>query len=291
MPQELLPEDNIRPPALHTEPPIQAALVEPGNIVHDTAAVAALLTEVKQKLAERKRHYISTFVPIISLALLMDFLPLFLIKPWANHVLMIFLIYLAIITSSTVFVLKRVINKPFTFDLKELSRIGGLNAVGVLIEAASQNISIDQAKAVYSVLTPLLYQLKASDAHLLTPEHRRLLHAQLQAELAAVSYVVDGLPLKLGILKALEQVGDRSFYPVVKGLCNLGSRTDRQRQLREAARNCLPFLEAHMGEVTASMTLLRSAAAIPEKTSTLLRPADASTPTPSDELLRPTDVS
>lgn len=112
-------------------------------------------------------------------------------------------------------------------------------------------------------------------------------------------------PLRIAILKALEQVGDERAVPAVERLTNsfvslgdfyalMAVRRSiwphapylETGQVRDAARECLPYLLARAEQKRFSSTLLRAADEPTEIDRTLLRAA-ASTETPEDQLLRP----
>ncbi len=87
----------------------------------------------------------------------------------------------------------------------------------------------------------------------------------------------------------MEQVGDKRFYKDVSILAKMHATSESERQIKEAAENCLPFLEARKGVVSAHATLLRPSNQQTASSTELLRPAKAASETSTDELLRPLD--
>lgn len=95
--------------------------------------------------------------------------------------------------------------------------------------------------------------------------------------------------LALAILKALEQVGDERALPKVEAMFRelKGANGQTQRQLREAAEACLPYLRQKAEIASQSRTLLRaSSVSHEEDESVLLRPSHSAGSTDSSELLR-----
>jgi hypothetical protein len=130
-------------------------------------------------------------------------------------------------------------------------------------------------------LRNLLPQLRADQTNTLTAEQR-------DAMLIPLKTPFDDLSLSLIILKALEQVGDGKAIPVVKKLTE-GGPTRKMQTLKEAAEECLPFLEINAERIRQSQTLLRASDSIAVAPDTLLRPAMAhADSTPPEQLLRPT---
>lgn len=85
--------------------------------------------------------------------------------------------------------------------------------------------------------------------------------------------------LCLRILRALEQVGGADAVPVVRQLaaknsvCNPSTPRKRWKQeIRQAAQECLPFLEQRAEEERLARTLLRAADASATTPDLLLRP-------------------
>ncbi|HLK60849.1 MAG TPA: hypothetical protein VKU00_30070 [Chthonomonadaceae bacterium] len=95
--------------------------------------------------------------------------------------------------------------------------------------------------------------------------------------------------LMLGILKALEQIGNPDAIPAVSGfLTRLRSKLTRpDPELIQAAEDCLLFLNQKYAQTKQSQTLLRPSDASAHAPETLLRAVTSSPTTPPEELLRP----
>ena len=175
--------------------------------------------------------------------------------------------------------------KP-TWNVKELTGVGGVEAIGALLELLGAPKAPRQVAPLIVALTQLLPQMRANDAGLLTKGQRRLLNSNLKSGFNGRLDSVMTLNYRLAILKALEQVGDAAAIPVVSHLANGKARTTDQKTLKAAALECLPLLQSNFGGVEANQTLLRASA--PEQApATLLRPATFTPDAAPKELLRP----
>ena len=150
-------------------------------------------------------------------------------------------------------------------------------------------------------LTGLLPQLRASDGELLGEKQRDVLLRQLAISPADKGYRDLGelfsraayqreLQFRLSILKSLEQVGGAKELPIVerlsRGLPNLQSGTRVPKEVREAAKECLPSLQERALGQRASEQLLRASSAQDTATDVLLRPASGQPDALPDQLLR-----
>ncbi len=164
---------------------------------------------------------------------------------------------------------------------KQLAQYDDKRAVGPLLEALRYDNS-STVNAATVALIRLLPQLRASDRHLLTAEHRSFMNGLLGAS------VLLGPPkapaLILAMLKALGQVGDSGAIGVVEKLAN-GGGTGKNPAVQQAAVECLPFLEEVARQEEAHRILLRASAsnAFP---GALLRPATDAPEHHADQLLR-----
>lgn len=184
--------------------------------------------------------------------------------------------------------LRFLMRKP-EWSAEELTRLGGVQAVGTMIDLVFAPKMPDQRTALYAALTVLLPQMRASDAGLLTAAQRRALHRTLKSGFNRNVNAAVMFRFRLAILKALEQIGDSSAIPVVTALANGKARTANQRALKAAAIECLPLLQNNFGGVEANQTLLRASA--PEQApATLLRPATFTPDAAPKELLRASDA-
>lgn len=173
---------------------------------------------------------------------------------------------------------------PLEREVKELADRAGIRAIGPLISYMQSGASVKNMRAMASMLTVLLPQLKASDANLISVSQRRFLYRNLGFASQHNGFWAWSIEFPLAILKALEQIGDEKAIPVVEKLANRKARTERGKRIKQAARECLLHLRANVGNVAFTQTLLR--ASEPEaRADVLLRPAEESA-SPADELLR-----
>jgi len=181
------------------------------------------------------------------------------------------------------------ISRPINFDVDKLTRVGGVSAIPVLLEALNGIIASKPRKTIYHALAALLPQLKASDANLLTTGHRYFLNHVLKCEVRRGSKRNFGqqVPVEfmLAILKSYEQVGDATAVPIVEMLANEKVRGFRQIRIQEAAKACLPLLQANNGAIGHAQTLLRAASKTDTAPDMLLRPASETAATYDPDLL------
>ena len=133
-----------------------------------------------------------------------------------------------------------------------------------------------------AALTNLLPRLTASDVELLNSEQRKLLHRWFTITNKEYAFL-------LAILKGLEQVGDERDLPTVRKLAETDAVNHRLKEVYEAARQCLPYVEQRAEQNRIASTLLRAASSDLEDTGSLLRPASSSAGIDSNGLLRPAD--
>ena len=148
-----------------------------------------------------------------------------------------------------------------------------------LIEALSYKDK-EVTSVALGALCTLLPTLAASDAELLSTEHRKALHGFLTPSSKEPA-------LTRSILKALEQVGDERDLPVVRKLAASAGTNSRENEAVQTAIECLPFVEQRAESNRAASTLLRASASTPN--SELLRPASESAESKPHTLLRPAD--
>lgn len=178
-------------------------------------------------------------------------------------------------------------------------------ALTLLAEKPTSRADLEVKKSAMVALKNLLPQLRADQAAALTAEQRHALLIPLRPLAGANSKITvtgkgvglrpskspyDDIDLTLSILKALEQVGDEKAIPIVEKLTE-SDATPQMRIVKEAAEECLQFLEINVERAHQSQTLLRASDATNLIASeTLLRPVivqpDA---TPPEQLLRPSD--
>ena len=179
--------------------------------------------------------------------------------------------------------------KQPSWNAEEMTRVGGVHAVGGLIDLLSVPKLRNNRTSVYAALTKLLPQMKASDAALLNGSQRGGLHRLLRYGAVTSKDPLPDLEFRLAILKALEQIGDAAAIPAVEHLANGYAYSANQKALKAAAQECLPLLRANFGSVEANKTLLRASSAENAAPETLLRASEPAPDTKPEELLRAAD--
>jgi hypothetical protein len=154
-----------------------------------------------------------------------------------------------------------------------------LRIVPPLIQAAA-TVEISGTAAVM-LLTRLLTRMRASDAGLLNPEDRTLLHTAMIKHSHNREFV-------LASLQALQQIGDVASIPTVQRLAEPTYWRAADPAVRGAALECLEFLKQRAALAEANQTLLRASDAGANSTEMLLRPVDNAIPIASGEMLRST---
>lgn len=182
-------------------------------------------------------------------------------------------------------------NRGLRHTLMQWARMGGVYAVGPLVDMFQNTASPQDREMLRDALTTLLPQMKASDAALLTARQRGYLLKSLRVNAGIAFHAERRDRFCLAILKALEQIGDEQAVSVVETIAATRPRTRRQQRIKQAAIDCLPALRQNSGTARAAQTLLR--ASQPENTApnTLLRPAAATPETAPNELLRAAEAA
>ena len=254
-----------------------------------TQAVSVWLSKT-QRQARRERlgfwglfvfFQLFLFVPIS----LTNVLPIFR-HGFPNPAAMAFLFAPAI--GMALMALRANFRKP-KWSVEKLTRVGGVKAIGTLLEILGGPKAARQVAPLVVALTELLPQMKASDAGLLTQAQRRMLNSALKNGFAGKLNALLTLNYRLAILKALEQVGDASAIPVVAHLANGKAQTANQKTLKAAAQECLPLLQNNLGGVEANKMLLRASSPESAAPETLLRPVEFTPDANPKQLLRAAD--
>ncbi len=168
--------------------------------------------------------------------------------------------------------------------VKKLVQYDDKRAIGAVIEALTYNDPLTVTTAM-TTLTCLLPHLRASDRHLLNRKQRVILNDKLLERGMIMSLISP--ELALAILTALAQVGDVGSMPAVRKVA-CGGATGKDPAVRQAARECLPFLQAIAQQEEASQTLLRPSdpAVAPDA---LVRPATMALEQHEEQVLRGTE--
>jgi hypothetical protein len=168
---------------------------------------------------------------------------------------------------------------------RRLAKLEDPRASGALLDVFKTTGSF-QGPDVKEALIRLLTRMKASDAEGLSREQRQFLYIILTQDQKWYAAGYDwGEDLKVAALKALEQVGDEEALPIVAQVALHAPGLP----IRQAALECLPFLQMRVEEQRSRQSLLRSSAASVFPNETLLRPAAGGSETNAEELLRPTN--
>lgn len=169
---------------------------------------------------------------------------------------------------------------PPKWEVQALLKLQDKCMLPILLDV--QRLVAGQAEGfqINKAIASLLPTLQASDAILLTSEHRQTLNDSLRfsgrrvlGRMADVDYIVV-------LLAALQQIGDHTALPHVEHL----ARSARQQRVREAAQECLLFLEQRA--MAKGQTLLHPASSPDTYSSALVRPASASEDAAPRQLLR-----
>jgi HEAT repeat protein len=160
-------------------------------------------------------------------------------------------------------------------DQSVLTQIDDGRVCGPLLELWHSGDSEMRLVAEAS-LVRLLPSLRASDAAQLNARQRERLDQALSS---------GSVGLVLAVLKALEQIGGKKELPRVERLAAGGGLAKHENRIREAAQECLLYLQQRTQGKEANETLLRASDRF-EGTETLLRAAQGSTETPPEQLLR-----
>jgi hypothetical protein len=185
-----------------------------------------------------------------------------------------------------------VVHQLFTFPRALERRATALLAgqdykesVGILIEALEVPTGEIKA-AVMAGLVNILGHLAASDSHLLTLDHVRVLNFELIGS-DHYGYVppITRSNFQIAVLKAYEQIGDAHSLEVVRRITLEKPRAWARERVVEAAKQCLPYLEERIGRDRLNNRLLRPAGANSNEEE-LLRPATIGAVESPEELLR-----
>ncbi len=155
-----------------------------------------------------------------------------------------------------------------------LAQVEDRRIVGPLTDALNYG-DAPTRDAARQCLLRLLPLLTVADARKLETRHRRRLNRALNGE---------DEPLILAILRSLPQIGDDSFLGPVQGLIRHAST----RQLKQAAKECLPLLEFRIQELLVSETLLRPSSDAEAAPEMLVRPVPFAPDADPFQLLRTT---
>ncbi len=256
------------------------------QVTHTNQSVHQFLDNIQRKARRDKKVFWSFFVFFE----LFIFIPVILssqLPIWQNHHLNQAVLAMLLVppVGMALMALKFMLTKP-KWNAEELISVGGVQAVGTLIDLLPAPKLPKQLAPLFSALTVLLPQMKTSDASLVNTTQRKQLYQLLQGAIfpGLSSQVL--LNFRLAILKALEQIGDAAAIPVVTSIANGKARTEDQKILKAAALECLPLLREKTAAVEATNMLLRASSQEIAAPETLLRASEARADANPKELLR-----
>jgi hypothetical protein len=185
-----------------------------------------------------------------------------------------------------------------------LSNMDDRNAVGLLLEVAFRlkyRLETQTIESALSGLNRLLPRLQEEEAQSLTGSQRESLYGLLirHSDFVLRQERADGpprgtpftywdIPLTKSILHVYRYIGDAGALRRVTTLANIEDMytTKESRLIREAARECLPYLQEQIEAVRCSKSLLRASHVPDAAPETLLRPLAETGAVHSDQLLR-----
>jgi hypothetical protein len=168
--------------------------------------------------------------------------------------------------------------------LDSLKQLEDVRSVGLFVEGlANEDVRLGAIEA----LTRLLPRLRASDAALLTErQHKLLCQALKRSGGGRFTFQPDARKTNrmfaFAVLKAFEQVGTSQAVPVVAYLAEKSPSSE----VRRAALECLPYLNARAQKEQNEKTLLRASASSEVASEELLRPASGQNEVNPQQLLR-----
>lgn len=162
--------------------------------------------------------------------------------------------------------------------LSALQQTNDIKQIGLFALCINENDAGVRSIAK-NALTRLLPKTQASDSQHLTSD-------EMQALIDAIRRQKDYPTFMLALLKGLEQIGDERALPNVEALTRDPYIFPAVRQ---AAWDCLPYLQIRAEQAEQAQTLLRASSGSEISPGTLLRPAQGVSTSSNDaqELLRP----
>ena|SRR5579871_763535 len=279
MEQQFLPSEQARPESRNaydvTTYRVDDASVSVRTQTQQEEAdrLMAVIQEEAQSRSKKSRKMRTIGISLLSLMIALAIIASLTTHHFQLHFLSNFGSFFAIIGGAAA-ASKR--QKEATAELARLEALP-LAAVGPFTDALGYGKK-DMTAVASDKLVALLPRLQFSDAHLLNQEQRQILNRQCLSG--------KNTALTLAILKAYEQVGDAGAVPTVQRLAEGKRRAARDKQIQQAAAECLPQLMLCVERATAEQQLLRGAsepAATPE---TLLRAASGVSEADPSQLLR-----
>lgn len=268
----------------------------------DTSSAANIMALLQKEAVSRKKE-----VGITALYTLSSLLPVLYMTRVAMHdyatIQWQFLLWMLMSAGTVVGLVWAASRRSYRqkhFLARELEKSHDITTVGPLVDALKvENMSV--RNLTKRALTHLLPKMQATDGGLLNDKQRDILLRQLAISPADKGYrdvrelfsraaYQRELVLRLSILKALEQVGGAKELPAVerlsRGLPSLHSGTKVPKAVRQAAKECLPYLQSRAHGQRASEQLLRPSSADATTGDVLLRPASSHIEVLPEQMLR-----
>ena len=242
------------------------------------SAEAATIAELLRRARRLRRLYkataafsiISVVVITVASFALMHLHPR--ATPWVNYLYFPLMLFSAFPTF---------LAKKWRKTIHALTKAVGLQEVGPLVESLE---IVDESDVTMALLVNVLPRLQSSDAHLLTPQHHRLLNRRLSGKYHL--YHGSRLAFILATLKSYEQIGGMEDLPTVTRLAEGKGYAKQSINVRRAAQECLPYLRARSEVQELRQTLLRASNPAAANPATLLRPASAANVSDPAQMLR-----
>lgn len=278
-----------------TEPEVISASQSERETTSETQPVETLSSEEErdrfllelEKTLRKENTSLTRFLGLYLLGSLLCLLSCLLLNfTGSDRFVILSLLGSGSILGSFMFMIQLAINRSRNVSvLERLDKCEDVRAISKLLNFVTASPPPEQ---FLRVLTKLLPRMKASDADLLTGKQRWLL-ARFLRQHSRLTTKKESVEFALAILKALEQIGDRSFLPIVERLAEQPANTPDGKRIREAATGCLPALRLLVEERRTEEELLRPANAKQNDPEQLLRAARNGSASEPTELLRARD--
>jgi len=252
------------------------------NVAGNATALKALMEANRQAAIQRRWRLWWLSVGVASSILLPVALSLLL--PPEYKFLVVPGVAMLLVTLS-IWIREKSNAKPI-WSASEITRFENAGEISELIDITYNVASEVDFQHAYMALTRLLCDLTPETARRITPSQR----AWFRQTVALSSNVIN--PMKeltaylAAIVRAWIVIGDTEALQSVRKLANRRPRRESDRILLQAARECLPVLEALAEKEKDSNSLLRASSDVQVSPAILLRPANSSSDPAPDQLLR-----